>query len=63
MSEIPRARPVSPVVAAALEAKTLPTPQELATLTPKEQQVVVAFHRLSNARRVGAPRGKRTLNQ
>lgn len=62
MSEIPRAKPPSPVAAKALETRTMPNAQQLATLTPDERRVVTAFLRLTDHTPAASAKPKRTLD-
>jgi hypothetical protein len=63
VSEIPRAKPPSPVVAEALETKTLPSAKQLEALTPDERRVVSVFAQLADHHRVAAPKPRRTLER
>ena len=62
MSEIPRAKPPSPVVSKALETKTMPSAKELDALTPGERRVVTAFLRLTDHVAAANAKPKRTLD-
>ena len=61
MSAIPRANPYSPAVVAALKDKALPAADVLASMSPREQGVVVAYSTLSKHSRSTVPKPKKTL--
>jgi hypothetical protein len=62
MSEIPRAKPPSPVVSKALETKTMPSAKQLEALTPDQRRVVTAFLQLTDHASAASAKPKRTLD-